>query len=257
MLAGWAAALQAAAVEGVRHFIYFCGESPSLEWLQNGFDSIPCPSLRSIGECHNLGVRQADSEWVMKLDIDTLPNENFFKELLPVLQSALPCQWFNVGMIYLKRSSSTWNYGLSGRDYLGIMHDRMGHSEFSYIWPAGTNFLCRRQDYLDMGGCAPGFTGWGWEDYQQLYGLELQERGRDPLPGRLDLGNATQRCRDEIARPKARQLWEDNHWLCLLHRWHAPAPRVHTDVCHNRQMLLDWINSKRNTNPLQNAITNK
>jgi predicted glycosyltransferase involved in capsule biosynthesis len=195
-----------------------------------------------IGHWHNIGARMASSEWIMKLDVDTLPNPRYFKELLPLLAFAKPREWFNGGMIYLnpKASSLLATKDLTERSYMEITENPGFYSSASYLRPAGTNFICRRQEYLDLGGCDERFRGYGWEDYQQIYMLERHQRGANPLPGRVDLKNVTWRCRDEISRAKAWELFQKNRWLCLLHRWHPRGP-YRSAMADNRTVLLDHI----------------
>ena len=248
----WLRCLKAAAVPEVRHLIYFVGESiPS--WWDKDSDGVFIRALHqfelpgmSIGHYHNLGAQETNTEWIMKLDVDALPHANYFKALLPLLVLAKDREWFNGGMFYLKRYYTLLN-SFPTDVYEHIMRNRRSYSGSSYLLPAASNFICRRMDYLNLGGCDERFRGYGWEDYQQIYMLERSWLGRDPLPGELNLGNVTARCRDEISRPKARELWEKNSQLCLLHRWHPVStdPSYRASMDANRQVLLDWIKYDR------------
>ena len=250
----WLKAIRAAAHPEVNHLIFFIGEvAPRKEldftdlWTVDVI-GIHFKEGRSIGYYHNEGAKMTTSEWIMKLDIDTLPNPRYFKELLPILVWAAPREWFNGGMLYLNRKASALldTKDLTERNYTEIMENPGFYSANSYLRPAGTNFICRRQEYLDLGGCDERFAGYGWEDYQQIYMLERYQRGACPLSGRLDITNVTWRCRDEISRVKAWELFQRNKWLCLMHRWHARsvanAYRTHMDA--NRRVLLDYIQKR-------------
>lgn len=261
MLSRWCKAVAGATIPGIRHFVFFIGESVAVPPINFGetidnFSWASRPELPglSIGHYHNLGARLAETEWIMKMDVDTIPHVNFFKELLPVLQTAGGKEWFNCGMVYLDQTSSDTflsesNLPLQVDRYSHIMENRKKYSGSSYLHPAATNFICRRQSYLDLGGCDERFQGWGWEDYQQIYMLEKHQLGSDPLPGAVTRANVTARCRDEISRRKALDLWKRNHWLCLLHHAHPSAVgsnyKTPRNIETNRGTLLGYIQSRR------------
>src|SRR5207253_2177013 len=130
--------------------------------------------------------------------------------------------------------------------YSSIMSVPRAYTATNGHEPAGSNFICRRSDYLKLGGCLETFRGYGWEDYQQLYMLEKHQQGKDPLPGRVTPDNVTARCRDEISRPKAKELHGRDRWLVLLHRWHGTAPnKTMEGMGRNRAILFDYVESKR------------
>lgn len=247
----WVKAVQAAAHPHVNHLLFFVGERAPRELRENvsfiWIVEVPERDGLSIGHWHNVGAKMATSEWIMKLDIDTLPNPRYFKELLPVLERAGPSEWFNGGMLYLNRKCSQLleTKELTERSYEEFVANPGFYSSSSYLRPAGTNFICRRQSYLDLGGCDERFRGYGWEDYQQIFMLESCERGflSPPLPGGINISNVTQRCRDEISRPKALELFQVSRWLCLLHRWHSKsvAGVYRSYMNANRQILLEHV----------------
>jgi predicted glycosyltransferase involved in capsule biosynthesis len=247
----WVKALHAARTSlthwTVNHLLFFVGEKAPAElaaypdlWIIEA----PGPTSVSIGHWHNEGARLATSEWIMKLDVDTLPNPRYFEELLPLLGRAAPREWFNGGMLYLNRKCSQLleTKALSERSYKEIV-ENPGFYSNSYLRPAGTNFICRRQDYLDLGGCDSRFKGYGWEDYFQIFELERYQLQRQPLPGNVTLTNVTWRCRDEISRRKAWELLQKNYWLCLLHKWHPRSPRSLEFMTANRALLLERVRS--------------
>lgn len=254
-LRAWFKGVEGATIPGVEHRLVVIGD----ETLPRIPDFVQMErkeqNLASIGHWHNHVAATCKSEWIMKLDSDTIPNMEFFKTLLPVLASAVPHEWFNCGMVYANvKTSQTTLADHSLPLQVGIYDMLMGHrqpwTDGAYNYPAATNFICRREDYLMLGGCEPGFRGYGWEDYQQIYMLEKWQRGMDPLPGEVNLENVTHRCRDEISRPKARTLWQTHPRLALLHRWHSLSPtpgyrsRKHMDA--NRSILLNYIRRAKN-----------
>jgi len=253
VLRRWVQAVKGASRPGVKHLVYLVGEPLPAWWAMEVPPSMtgivrPESPGHSIGYYHNLGAQTAATPWIMKLDVDAFPHVDYFEALLPNLAQARPQQWFNGGMFYLSKfySSCILSPGclpLSWQNYLLVMENRRTYSALPYLLPAATNFICRRQDYINLGGCDSRFRGYGWEDYQQIYILERTQRGQDPLAGPLDLSNVTRRCRDEISRPKARELWEQNPRLCLFHSWHPPSadPSYRASSVANRQVLLSYI----------------
>jgi len=256
MLRLWLRCIKASTLPEIQHLVYFVGE-PAPPWWEEESKGINIRALHqfeppglSIGHYHNLGAQEANTEWIMKIDVDSIPHVDYFRNLLPVLVMAQPGAWYNGGMLYLNRRFLMIlpdNQSLTVKTFKAVMDNARSYSASSYLLPAATNFICRRVPYLRLGGCDERFRGYGWEDYQQIYMLEKYQYGRDPLPGELNFKNVTQRCRDEISRPKARQLWERNSMLCLLHRWHSASddPVYRSNMDANRQVLLDWIQDDR------------
>lgn len=238
----WLKAISRAAVPDVRHLVYLVGEPVPTTFKQENVDLIHVDGsgLEGIGHWHNLGAQRATTEWIMKMDVDALPNPELFRALIPVLQQAGPREWFNCGMIFLKPMHLG---ALDMQTYHRITQNRAKLSWHAYSEPAATNWMARRADYLRLGGCDPRFKGWGWEDYQQIYMLEKHRTGANPLPGKVDRRNVTVRCRDEISRPSALALFKRDSRLCLLHQWHPPskAPGYRSQSDANKAVLLDYI----------------
>jgi hypothetical protein len=257
MLRGWVRGIKAASVPEVCHLINFVGEDPPTWWTdevpykgdENGITAIingESPG-KSIGFYHNQGAEFARTEWIMKMDVDTLPCPSFFKALLPVLQSSPNGEWHNVGMFYLTKawSKKVESAGLSQLLYCQTITQR-GSATIGDK-PGGTNFVCRRENYLRLGGSHSGFFGWGWEDYQQIHMLEKNKLGRSPLSRSVELSSVTRLCRDLIARPKAESLFLRDSRLALLHRWHLPGstPGYKTPAGSeaNKRVLLRCVTS--------------
>lgn len=257
MLLGWLRSIKAASTPDVRHIAYFVGEDPP-DWWKGEAGEINMETIsrheepgKSIGYYHNLGAVQAHTEWIMKLDVDTVPCVQFFKHLLPVLQSAGPRDWFNAGMLYLSRNTTDrLTFPVREDDYKRIVSTPRLYTSSNGWYPQATNFVCRRNDYVKLGGSHSGFRHYGWEDYQQIYMLEKHRLGVDPLPGPVDMANVTQRCRDEIGKKKAAELFNRDRFLCLFHRWHPPSSNPDyknpVQLERNRKVLLDYVlNSRR------------
>lgn len=254
MLRGWVKAMRGASISGLWHIIHFVREHPP-QWWADETAGLPIGTLihlfdppgLSIGHYHNFGANASISPWMMKIDIDTLPHVNFFRELLPVLVNAKEREWFNVGMVNVDKKAS--------QHYLA--DDRLPVSVDTYQMlvqfagpPVATNFVCRTKEYLELGGCDKGFRGYGWEDYQQIYMLERHWLGKCPLPGEINEHNVTNRCREDISRKKARELAASNSLLCLLHRWHPRLtndPDYRSSMDENKKILLQFINKSRTT----------
>lgn len=252
MLTVWLRSICAVPHPEVCHLLLCVGPLP--DWLHSyANDSLliyPVSDVRpsSIGVYHNLGARLAETEWIMKFDVDCIGHTHYFKELVDVLKQAPPHHWYNGGMFYLDRSSSSTHAAAGKMPLTAFDYYRM--SDYVGTKPlGGSNFICRRKDYLDLGGCDSRFSGWGWEDYQQIYMLEHHQTGTDPLPGDIDESNVTQRCRDEISRRKIKELITINDRLGLLHRWHPPSTsldyRNAAQSAANRRILLEYIYARR------------
>jgi len=259
MLKTWLLALKGATHPQVRHLLILVSPSEDLllPELPPNLSIEFCRGTPSHSICHyhNLGIELANTPWVMKMDVDTIPNVRFFPELLSVLETARSREWFNVGMIYLNRLASLGYFAphrlpVSAAVYVDVMKSLPVISASPYRMPAGSNFVCRRRDYIEAMGGDPdhalrGFFGYGWEDYLQLYLLERHFLQRDPLPGWLDEKNVTQRCRDILSRAKAKDTWLRNPWLCLLHHWHPVARNTEyrdpAKMDANRRFLLSEI----------------
>jgi len=250
----WVQIMAGSTTPDVTHLVYFVGEDPPEWWSAMAPRNMQAiridkPERFSIGHVHNMGIETAQTEWVMKLDADALPSSRYFKELIPLLKKASEREWFNGGMFYLSKNYSEALF--QGTPFLGlalyqmIMLNRKIYSASSYLLPAASNFICRRRDYLHLGGCDSRFDGYGWEDYQQIFSLEWYWRRSHPLPGHVDFDNVTTRCRDEISRRKARELFERNPLLCLIHLWHPESKdtgyRTPHGMAANRRVLLERI----------------
>ncbi len=249
VLRTWVRAVKGAAIPNVCHYVLFAGEMPP-DWWEvetRGFSFMPVVmELKrdqdlSIGFYHNMGAEMAPSEWIMKLDVDALPNVNYFRELVNVIKQARPREWFNGGMVFASREFST---SVLNSEKMPLASLNYAAALLRNPKPEASNFICRRQDYLDLGGCDSGFRRWGWEDYQQMYMLERHWRQGDPPFFRgLTLTNVTQTCRDFIGRPKACELYKKSKWLCLIHKWHAPNtdPLYKSYSEANKRVLLNYI----------------
>lgn len=253
MLERWLRCLRAAQHPEVQHLIFGVNEEEPYPGWNQGFDGgIEWQYLqelggpKSIGHYHNLGASLSTTEWIMKLDIDCMPNVRYFDELITVLNKAKPKQWFNGGMFYMNRSGSNTylDKEVTEKTYSHIMTYRKQFSANPYLDPAATNFICRRQEYLDLGGCLEGFKGYGWEDYQQIYMLERNYLGHPPFAVPT-IDNVTQQCRNVISRPRATELWKKSWWLCLLHCWHPgssdPKYKSPEILSHNRRLLYQYV----------------
>ncbi len=248
----WLEAVRGSTTRDVEHLLFFVGEEPPpIPDPPEGLRVVEVPRTDpfSIGHCHNIGARLANTEWIMKIDVDTLPSLLFFRKLIPLIDGARPRVWFNCGMLYFKAiyagMLSAANMPIGSTLHHMVCRNMGLYSAFGYDLPAATNFICRTQDYLNLGGCDQRFDGYGWEDYQQIYMLERHQQGKDPLPGLVTFDNVTQRCRDEISRRKAKELYQRDETFCLFHRWHPMSSKDRRLMDKNRRLLLDYITEAR------------
>jgi hypothetical protein len=260
-LVPWIVSLKAASRPWIKHIIIFVGENPPGYWGGFTDNTNITTHLRtekpemSIGFYHNLGARYANSEWIMKLDIDVIPHLTFFDALEDQLRFAKPLDWFCCGMFHLNQAATRMyatppNLPLAGDVYLRLCQDiRTISEQHMKGLPIGTQWICRRQEYLAFGGADQRFRHYGWEDYQQIYMLERARLGRDPLAGPVTLLNVTQRCRDEISRFKAAELFKLDNRLALIHRYHPKITggnsKYMSSVAANKKILYDYIQQAR------------
>lgn len=256
MLETWLAAIEGARHPLVKHCIAFVGEDPPEDMTTRltaanirATVHRDAPGRRSIAHYHNLMIRSAETEWVMKLDVDCMTHQGFFKALCGVLARAEEGDWFNCGMLYVNQDVSQKvlvpeRMPLTESACMGLVTAGKRVSSFLSGKLGGSNFICRKDDYLRSGGGDGRFRGWGWEDYQQMYMLELGRLGRCPLPGRVDITNVSNRCRDEICLPKIAELRIIDPSAVLLHKWHAAAKGTdyRSYSAANKEVLLSYIN---------------
>lgn len=201
--------------------------------------------IMTIGHWHNWAAKElVTTPWIMKMDVDCLAHTEFFNALVEHVLVAGQREYFNIGFFNMSRTASTIvGSGLPYAKYRSMLDDLKRITGKADAQPAGSHFVCRTADYLDCGGCLPEFVGYGWEDYQQLYMLERMRIGDDPLHGIVDIHNVTQRCRDEISRPRCRSLFKLDTRLALMHKWHGSSndPKYKTCIENNRRVLLKYV----------------
>lgn len=260
MLKLWMAALHhSKEKEKVRHLVLFVNE-PVPEWflaekpshVEGIAVSAPPNKPFSIGTFHDQAARElVPTPWMMKMDVDTLANPFYFADLVALLEdTSVERKWYCGGMFYTGRRTAQSLQGnsfnpLPMSSYQFIMNHRKEHCNGTgWSLPGGTQFICRRQDYLNMGGCGNGFQGWGWEDYWQVWQLQRQFLRRAPFDD-LRVKTVTQMCRDRIARPLLLDLWKQHPNLCLIHVWHPVQDgslyRNAEQTEKNRQHLYNLI----------------
>lgn len=238
------------------HLVLLAGESkwkyldPMRPPRHSRLELVECcaPEGMSIGHYHNIGAEMAKTEWIMKLDVDCLIHPNFFVSLHRLLGTAKPRQWFNIGMLHMPSDVTD-----EARKHLwdvcyfdSLVQSRSKWAQGSYKNPVGSNFVCRREDYLLNAKCHLDFAGYGWEDYYQMYHLEKNYLGKRPIDG-ATFGNVTQKCRGILSRQKALQSFQFDPALCLFHQWHpiiGGTYRQTAQMLRNKMLLYKAVISK-------------
>ena len=202
---------------------------------------LPHVEMFQIGLAHNFGATIATGQYILKQDVDCLPYDGFYDQVLTFIADELtePRAWANVGVYYCNEwFSKTYLTGRITRDIYDLAKDA---HKASCNYASGNCFLANREDYLQIGGCSERFRGWGWEDCQVAYCLEKSYNPEFRLSA-YELETIIDVCRDEITRPKNRATYQRD--IVFLHKWHDPRSdeaRYKEFGEHNRKVLLDVV----------------
>ena len=241
-LESWCKTLQSSYHPSVRHLLIAPGGlTPKERTLipESGIKVLEPEDLdhgiMSMGHWHNYGVKYANTEWVMKLDVDCHPHRTFWD----ILISKLPeTGWLNIGS-YLLREDQKIPTPLLTTKYNELTSQ-------CPEGPTGVHWVIRKKDYQN---CHRGFVGYGWEDYYQYLMFDYHFTKTKPL--NLNLGNITDYYREQ-SRILARKL---DPRLGLLHKWHPPGgSKYKSQIEKNRRTLYreylilgtpfgDWLKS--------------
>lgn len=197
----------------------------------------------SIGRALNYGASISDSMFILKQDVDCLPYDGIYERILQHCRDLQqkPMAWSNLGVFNCTEEfSAEYLSGPISFETFELVRDT-DSTKTEIKRAAGNQILVRRETYERVGGTARDFRGWGWEDYQLIYYLERLEEPSFRL-SEYRLATITQRCRDEISRPKNIRTNELD--LAFLHKWHDPLAdpddyRAYVD--ENRKHLLSHI----------------
>lgn len=201
----------------------------------------------SIGKALNHGAAVATGEYILKQDVDCVPYKGLYERILAHLNNLRRQrnEWANIGVFYCSKefTEQYLSDAVSQATYVLVKNNEANRDAIKIA--CGNCFLVNRHHYLNIGGCSALFRGWGWEDYQLAYSLEVSVRPNLQLSA-YQLETITAVCRDEIARPKNQIT---NHMdIVFLHRWHDPnsnSPDYYSFIDHNRSALLQLIQQDR------------
>lgn len=207
------------------HLISLGDSDPRVKKLCNVggliYHYLPYTDVFSIGVAHNYGATISKSEYILKQDVDCLPFAGLYNKILSHILTLRSNQksWSNIGFFYCnKEFSITHLNGIISNDLYEQVKNNDNLKE-TLKYACGNNFLVNREHFLKIGGCSQLFKGWGWEDYQVLYFLEKYYNPNFSL-SEYKIDSITQKCRDEIARPKNQITNQKN--IIFLHKWHDP-----------------------------------
>lgn len=214
------------------------------------------PDDFSIGLYHNEGARVAKEmgfEWMMKWDVDAIPFPSFWEALqhrLKTLQT-----WTNLGFVYMTKFTSEkfaleyWDERIRAQLEKWLKSNLPSTTSDDHL-PAASQFVCRVEDYLELGGCLPAFKGYGWEDYQQIYMLARHYHRQPLFPLKTITPENVTQLMKEYTREIARKEWEDSgKELILFHRWHRGMVKDPIQVQQNRMTLYHYVKEKEYVRP--------
>jgi len=167
----------------------------------------------NTAKAFNQGVEGAKTEWVMKNDVDCIPEK-------PELY-----QWVHASI----QNMDTRNFMILGAKYL----DQNGN--LSKFHQCGNEVVCSKTAWEKVGR-VPEWEGYGFEDY--LFEYQLMNNLQ---PESVKLSDCqtpremTNKFRDEYLKPENEK---HEHWF--LHHWHKPV-FVREMVMKNHQKFFDEI----------------
>jgi predicted glycosyltransferase involved in capsule biosynthesis len=196
---------------------------------------VPHEGTFKIGVCLNVGCECAKTEYVLKLDVDCVPYQGFFRKLKEHLSSdtefsLLSVVYASQGFTERKLQSPPFNEDLLKEALLPG-----NNVNFHYGRPSGTMFLVKRDVFSVHGKVSQEFTGHGYEDYQILANLISLYR-----PNFIPMRPSVRFYRRASMYYNRKT---NNKSLILMHRWHE---RDFNDVYYsltknNERFLLEYV----------------
>lgn len=207
---------------------------------------LPPDGVRSIGDGINAGAMISTTDWIMKLDVDMMPHEGLWEAIVNMIEDPGDQEWFNLGAVYLlnRVSIRLAEKAVDSLRYARVI-DAIDRPKMITNRPlSGTQFICRRRDYLAIGGTDPGFRGYAWEDYSIVFRLNRLSKNPRPIsPVRLD--TTTRTLKTEIVEPMAKEAFERDRRLTCLHHYHPPLERKPEIPCHYKHPTRMADNKER------------
>jgi len=164
------------------------------EAIKLGFQYIYIDSSHkpfSIARARNIGARYAVSQYIMFIDVDLLPYDGFYRDLIHEIEvqdlNSFANDFIMIGVVYLTYQG--------GEDFFSIKKALRRSSAINWLlmndtgridkFSTGTSVcLYNRSVYMANGGNNEAFEQWGYEDLE--FNLRLIRRSKKfPLPKRI------------------------------------------------------------------------
>lgn len=201
----------------------------------------------NTGMAHNYGFKIAESDWVMKQDIDCIPWHGFYDRLLyywnPFMDNyknfaIIPAVWVNE-----KHSKQLKESILSQGDLNYIINniskfeDRKAIRGKDKSFIGGTEFIFHKKLWCEFGGSPEQFEGWGGEDNAIIFLVNKlinpDIRLKEIEPDMIDF-----QIRDRMILPLNKIC--ENEGLVLIHIHHK-RNQDHIQRRHNKELLYDLV----------------
>lgn len=144
----------------------------SVEFIKKNFKKIKLVARTKNGgfvKAINSGVEKAEGEWVLLLNSDVRPRENFLKPLLPHLQDK---NLFAVGLEDFSHEGEkivTRGRGAAEFKKGFVAHRRLSSEKGETFWVSGGSGLFNREKFTELGGLDVDYAPFYWEDIDLSY----------------------------------------------------------------------------------------
>lgn len=146
----------------------------------------------NTGKYHNIAASEACGEWILKLDIDCIPHDDFWENLFTRI-SLTAMNFFNIGAYYAKKRMESFE-----------PFDLLKNVRFEKYVPCGVQY-CVHREYFERIGFSEVFSGYGYEDYATLYKMMYHSACKGYDDEMLTKHNGTAIFRDDYVKPMCKE----------------------------------------------------
>jgi predicted glycosyltransferase involved in capsule biosynthesis len=184
----------------------------------------------SIARARNVGAMHARSEYIMFLDVDLYPNNNFYKDILNEIKiqnlKSFANDFIMIGVIYLTEQASQEFSNIDHSIRKNFIMQKLLEDDVEWIekFSTGTSVnIYNKFSYLSHGGNDEDFEEWGYDDLE--FNLRMIRKARKfPFPENVSLDYKNFRTINEYKGWKSvYRLFGDitfKKGIYLTHIWH-------------------------------------